>query len=147
MNKSIIALLYVVLSLLANSCRSRPSEAPHALEQIYTAHQQKDTFVVKFRHKGDTAFLSYCFIFGNGDYLNCPLDSSDYAGFLVGSKVSRGRVTLPIKDYRQYWNDPSKIYNVTLTFLPDSSMIWNIDTAKYGILDFLPMRIIFKRES
>jgi hypothetical protein len=132
---------------LSVSCNSKQEGKPVNIGKIYTAKKQRDTFVVDFTRIADSVFLSYYFIFKDGNYLNFPTESLDnYAGFFTIDSVRNRRVTFPIKDYRQYWYDSSKVYDLTLNFLSDSTFHWYIDSIRYGILDFLPHDVIFLKK-
>jgi hypothetical protein len=131
------------------SCNSNVNVKKVQIGPLYTAKRDADSFVVRFHQKADTVFLYYFFTFQDGNYLNYPTDSSDYAGFFLYSNIKNGKAILPVKDYRQFWNDSSKIYDLTLEFRSDTAVRWYIDSVRYGILDYLPHNIIFhkKRDS
>jgi hypothetical protein len=133
------------LVFVLSSCHSRVVNH-FDFDSFYTTKRQGDSLVVKFHLKTDSVFLYYYFTFKNGNYLNYPLDSLDYAGVFVIDSIKKRQITLPVKDYRQYWNDSSRIYDVSLSFLSDTTFHWYIDSVRYGILDFLPHDVIFKKE-
>lgn len=83
-----------------------------------------------FKVKKDSAFFFYCNILEDGDYLNCPADSADYAGSFSLTEVRDSTLTLRIKNYR--YDD---LYLVKLKFYPSYKKIdWSVDSGSVGYL-------------
>lgn len=134
-------ILILVLIMLC-SCK-RTSKYQFDIHKIYTASRAKDTFEVHFLERADTVFLTYFFVYDNGNYINTPDDPSDYAGYFLKKDINSNTITFSIKNYREYWRDSSQVYDLKLTFLSDSTFEWKIDSNKYGIFNYLPNNIVF----
>jgi hypothetical protein len=88
----------------------------------------------------------------NGELIDSELDSLDYAGFFKNENIVQNSVKFKIRDYIKDYPGPNEkgmidlIYDLKITFLSDSSLRWQIDRGKYGILPQLPNDMIFKRD-
>lgn len=136
-NQKLIPLsLIVTLSALNFYCSYDRDEVNICSK--YSIETNEYTYELRFKDKGDTVFLSYLFVCDNGNYINAPDDSSDYAAFFLKRSITNRQVNLNVKDYREFWRDSTKVYNVDLNFPSDSTVTWYLDSTKYDIFDCLP---------
>lgn len=84
-----------------------------------------------FQVKQDSVFCYYCNVLDNGNYLNCPDDSIDYAGAFPLIELQDSIVQFRIKNYR--YDD---YYRVSLIFHSKGEGItWKVDS---GNVSYLP---------
>ena len=113
------------------------------IQSTYTANKNSNEFRVQFIKKSDTLFMLYYFFYENGNYINAPDDSSDYAGFFLEKGIKNNGIIFTVKNYREYWRDSTRVFSLNLNFLSDSTFNWFIDSSKFGIFDYLPNEITF----
>ena|GEM_PF-3613171 len=90
-----------------------------------------------FRTQNDTVFLLYVAALDSGKYINGYVDSLDFAGYFLPSKVEDSSVQMKIKNYRD-----ESFYTVDLMFDNNKgNLTWSIDS---GLITYLPKRAIFK---
>jgi len=83
-----------------------------------------------FHVKKDSVFCYYCNVLDNGNYLNCPDGSTDYAGSFPLIELQDSMVQFKIKNYR--YDD---YYRVSLIFHSKGDGItWKIDSGNVGYL-------------
>ena len=142
MKRCFLFFIWLCLIEFLISCNSNVKKE-FQIQNNYFANTDGNSLKIHFAKSKDTVFLRYIFIYDNGNYLNAPNDSTDYAGYFLQKNLKNNKISFNVKDYREYWRDSSRIYKLNLTFLTDSTLKWLIDSSKYGILDYLPNRRIF----
>jgi len=98
---------------------------------------------LEFRIKGDSAFLFYCNIIDNGNYINGCFyeeeDSMNYAGYFRLSDIKDSTIKFKIKSYRD--EDIDYLLNLKLKNNGDI-LNWAIESKAVG---YLPKKAVFKR--
>jgi len=136
----------LILSFSFGLSWNRGKKDEFQIHTNYAASSDGNIFNVQFLKKSDTLFLSYFFYYDNGNYINAPADSLDYAGYFSEKNIKNNEINFNVKNYREYWRDSTRIFKLKLNFLSDSTLKWNINSAKYGIFDYLPNEMIFTSE-
>ncbi len=85
--------------------------------------------------KGDSVYLYYCNVIDDGNFLNCPSDSTDFAGKFLLSKIQNNHIQVKIKNYRF---DKDELVNLRFS---NDYIYWN---TKSNVVGYLPRSAKFK---
>ena len=116
--------------------KDNPIIHPH-----YYYSDEENTFKIDIVNSNDSFFISYYFVFKKGKHLNAGDNENDYAAVFALDDLINNKVSLQLKDYRMQTFPNDSVFIATLTFLKNSTLLWDIDSSFSG---YFPNQVVFK---
>lgn len=120
--------VFILLLIFSSISCSKKSVSLSGLT-YYLSVDKYNEMSVWFKSSNDSIYFYYCNIIDNGQYLNCPYDSNDYADYFLINELKE-TLNLKIKNYR----DENEC-DIVLTFSKDKdTLFWEIKSKVYSYL-------------